>query len=309
MQLHVLSWDRDLDLTRPQGPRGWGNALALIAAELGPEDLRWAADPGRPGRESVAFAWHPGIGTLRTALLTRRLVYLCWGFARTRNIGLKAWANRRKMRLIVRGAPLVLCNDTLTRDGLKANFGIDARLVRFPVDTAYFSEGPRPAQRPDVLIPGSNDRDEALARDLALRGISVLRVTQSDSVASWHAEHPVAGLRVLRDIPFAELRTLYQSCRAVILPLRETYHAAGQTAALEALASGARLIISDGFTSTIVAGYAGVTVLPGQAGPEEWIGAIEARTRPEGRGPGIAAHAPEKVAAEIAALIREAMTA
>ncbi len=302
--LQVLSWTHDRNDAGPGGPRGWGDTLARIAARLGGR-VRWRPE-GSPARGAAILAWHPEPKALAAALLTRRLTYLCWGLAE-RPANAAARSRRLMLRLIVRNARRVVCNDAVTRDRLSRAFGVTAAALPHSVDTDWFAGGDAPA-RPEVLVPGSNDRDETLVRELALGGIPVIRVTQEPKVAAWHAANPAPGLTVMTDIPFPELRALYKGCRAVLLPLRETDHAAGQTAALEAIAAGPRggLLISEGFTSTIVGTYGGVTVMQAGATAGDWAARIAALPEtPLPRAPEIDRHAPDAVADAFAALMRD----
>jgi hypothetical protein len=69
---------------------------------------------------------------------------------------------------------------------------------------------------------------------------------------------------------YAELRHLYQTATAVLLPITSRNHAAGQTSLLEAVACGAPVVISEGRTGAMLNGARSLLISRGGS-PDEWI--------------------------------------
>ncbi|QNA91714.1 MULTISPECIES: glycosyltransferase family 4 protein [unclassified Microbacterium] len=115
--------------------------------------------------------------------------------------------------------------------------------VPFGIDSDFFGPKPYP-DRPRIVSVG-NDRDRdpatlyaALARVLAVRPETEVMVqTRSDLV-------PPEGVRVVRNMPHAELRDLYATASVVAIPTRPNLHASGMTVALEALATARPVVVS-----------------------------------------------------------------
>jgi hypothetical protein len=151
-----------------------------------------------------------------------------------------------KLIALLRTAAVVVVNDKITRNDVRRLAGRDAKIVPYVVDTDFFEYAP-PQNRSDfVLVPGNNDRHEALVQRIARQGLRVVRLTTDERVAQYHAEHNNSNLDVRVKVSYLELRDYYQTATAVVLPLVSKNHAAGQTSLLEGIACGAPLLITDG---------------------------------------------------------------
>jgi len=107
---------------------------------------------------------------------------------------------------------------------------------------------------------------------LAQSGRSVVwLVNNRDLISRYGDAHP--NLRLLFHVTNEELRRLYQTCQAAIMPARRDFHAAGQTTGLEAISCGAPVVMSQGRAATIFAGVQGVRVVTGNT-HEAWIEAV-----------------------------------
>lgn len=241
---------------QPLAPRRWHHVLAAVATGLGdPQPRRFRMrEVLAPGREFLF--WHPGPEALSIGLAGRRLVYLCWGMPSPEGHPLSQRAKRERLRLVLKLAHTVAVNDEVTAAEVQALTGRQAVRIPYLVDTDFFAYGAPEQRGMEVLVPGDNDRDELLVRELARTGTPVVRVTRSEQVASYHRQRgALVGLDVRMNVPFTELRRLYQTVQAVLLPIGSCHHAAGQTSLLEALSAGAPVIISAGRVATIGANY------------------------------------------------------
>ena len=237
-------------------PRRWQHVLLALAQRLGtasPSGFR-PADVLDP--RAVFVFWEPTVQALTVAAARRPMVYLCWGMPAARGHALTRRIKQERLRSLLRMARVVAVNDDVTGAEVQALSGRPPVHIPFLVDTDFFAYAPLAERGPQVLVPGDNDRDEALVRAFAQHGVPVVRVTREPRVVDYHRERgSIAGLDVRTNVPFHELRTLYQTARAVLLPIRTSNHAAGQTSLLEAIAAGAPILISEGRVAGIGASY------------------------------------------------------
>ena len=250
----------------------------------------------------IHFGWNLRPSTILAALLRRPLAYMCWGVAYHRGV------RRRIARMVLRAADVVFVNDARTAEEVRALAGVEARRLPYLVDTDYFAFSA--GQREDFLFcPGANDRDGDVLLGLARLGHKVVWLNNLPDLAARYAGL-TPNLTIVAHPSFTDLRTLYRRCAAVVQPLTRDIHAAGQTTTLEALASGAPVILGSGRTAEMFAQGALIDVVDGRD-IDAWSVAVEkalARDRNEpSLAPARAAqiakdHAPEAVASQ---LIRE----
>lgn len=247
----------------------------------------------------VHFGWNLRLSTILAALFRRPLAYLCWGVAYHRGI------RRCVARMVLQSADIVFVNDDRTAAEVREVAGVEARYLPYVVDTEFFSVADVP--RGDFLFcPGANDRDGEVLLALARNGHKVVWLNYFPELVAQFKDLN-ENLSVVAGLSFESLRELYRSCAAVVLPLTRDIHAAGQTATLEALASGAAVILSSGRTAEIFA-EAGLVDLVGARGVDAWLRAVEEVVLRERNDPGLAraragriarSHAPEAVASEL----------
>lgn len=135
--------------------------------------------------------------------------------------------------------------------------------VPFGIDSSFFIARPYPPRPRIVSVGNDRDRDPvtlfaALARVLAIRPeTEVVVQTRSDL-------DPPQGVRVVRQLPHAELRDLYATASVVAVPTRANLHASGMTVALEALATARPVVVSDtpGMRQYVSEGHTGHIVPP-----------------------------------------------
>lgn len=213
------------------------------------------------------FAWHPTRDVTLAALGFGGLTYLCWGFPYR-----GGWRDRR-LEVILRRATHVLVNDEATRAEIADRIGREAQIVPFFVDTDFFNFRPLLGREDFLFCNGVNDRDPELLLALAQRGHRIVWLVNDDSLSQkYRGAHPNLSLR--RNVSYGELRGLYQTCRANIMPSRQDAHCAGQTTGMEAIACGAPLVISPGRTAGIFAGLPSV-VIAADNSPDSWDAALQ----------------------------------
>lgn len=247
----------------------------------------------------IHFSWHLHKSTILAALLGRPLAYMCWGVAYHRGV------RRRIARMVLRAADVVFVNDARTAEEVRALAGVEARRLPYLVDTEFFAfaEG----EGEDFLFcPGANDRDGDVLLALARLGHKVVWLNNLPDLAARYAGLS-PNLTIVAHPSFTELRSLYRRCTAVVQPLTRDIHAAGQTTTLEALASGAPVILGTGRTAEMFTEAGLVDFVAGCDG-DVWSAAIEralAREQADlSLAPARAAHvarhhAPEAVAARL----------
>jgi hypothetical protein len=259
---------------RPR-PKKWEEVVGEAAREVtgcGPILASWYLLL----RPRIAFfSWGPSLRVLVTGLLGRQAGYLCWGIPRAKSKGILLKLKRLRLKLILRGAKIILVNESSTQRDIKELTGRESRVVPYIVDAEFFRFG-EPGQRNEfVLVPGNNDRDEELVRQISRAGRKVIRVTSDPKVvAQYRSIDSDSTVQVLHNIGYEKLRTLYQTAFAVALPLKGWNHPAGQTALLEAVASGAPVVVTRGRIFEQISFLASVTVCEGNT-LAEWLQAFE----------------------------------
>ena len=116
-----------------------------------------------------------------------------------------------------------------------------------------------------VLAVGSEQRDfVSLIRAMEGTAIKLIIVVNKTIAAELNALDHEANLRVLSNIPFVELRALYEQARVVVAPLHNVDYAAGSTSILEAMAMGRPVVVSRtrGIEDYVVEDITGVYVAP-----------------------------------------------
>ncbi len=249
-------------------PLKWHRFLDQWAQERTGEPIARCSLAGL-ARGGLLFAWLPSREAVVAAHLGR-LVYLYWG-------GLPSSTLRRAaLRSILRRARVVLVNDPVAADEAEVLAGCRTVQVPMFIDTSFFAYAPPENREQFLFCAGSNDRDPDMLVALAQSGRSVVwLVNNRELLDRYRDAHP--NLRLLFHVSNEDLRRLYQTCHAAIMPARRDFHAAGQTTGLEAISCGAPVIMSQGRAATIFAGVPGVRVVaaPAVAGWHEAIAGLD----------------------------------
>jgi glycosyltransferase involved in cell wall biosynthesis len=255
-------------------PVSWDEMLRAVAQCMTgspPQFFRWRSIFS--GRYAF-YSWRPTFGILLAALLGRRSVYLCWGFPKPERSRVMTFVKAARLSAILRCVDVVIVNDALTRAEIRRMVGRDALIMPTAVDTDFYRFAPAADREDFFLVPGDADRDEVLLAQLAARGVRIIRVARSARVAEAHRRADCAAtVEVRLCVSYAELRSLYQRASAVLLPLTTESHAAGQTVLLEAVASGAPVIIS-GTRSSDILGQQKTIFVCASRRAEDWLAKI-----------------------------------
>jgi len=277
-------------------PFRWNDLLDRVAdGAILPFGARTMFAPG------LHFSWHFYRSTILAALLGRPLAYLCWG------VGYHRGLRRRLARLVLRAADVVLVNDARTAAEVREVAGVEAVRLPYLVDTEFFSFAPATGPRePFLFCPGANDRDGDVLLALAQAGHKVVWLNNLPASAA-HYDGLSVNLTLVVRPDFVKLRDLYRSCAAVVQPLTRDIHAAGQTTTLEALASGAAVLLGAGRTAELFAEGDLVDVVEGRD-TAVWSAAVDTMLARERADPALASeraariardHSPEAVAAQL----------
>ena len=204
------------------------------------------------GRQTL-FAWHPSSPIVWSAL-RQNLIYLSWG------VPWESGLKQALLKMALSRSANLLVNEAVTREELTTILPQkDIFLMPFYIDPEWWSFSPHTNRESYLFCPGLNDRDPEVLIELARKGHLVIWLANKASEQEYNDKFE--NLRVVSGIPYLELRQYYQSCRAVILPLKEDRHAAGQTTSMEAMACGAPIYISSGRTSSIFAEQPSVEII------------------------------------------------
>jgi glycosyltransferase involved in cell wall biosynthesis len=116
-----------------------------------------------------------------------------------------------------------------------------------------------------ILVVGREQRDwQTLLQATSATGLKLVIVASSPWSTSRLDLVKAGGVRVLKYVPYVELRNLYARARLVVLPLRDVDYAAGVNTALEAMSMGKPLVLSrtQGIQDYVVHGETGMYVTP-----------------------------------------------
>ncbi len=297
--LDRIEWNRTLSQRKAMAestamPRRWNEVVDRVAqGQVLPSGLATMFARG------IHFGWNLMPSIILAAAFRRPLAYLCWGVDYHRGI------RRRVARMVLRSADVVFVNDDKTAAEVRKVAGVQARRLPYVVDTEFYAIDAAP--RGDFLFcPGANDRDGEVLLALARGGRKVVWLNYIPELAQRYKDLD-ENLTVVANISFERLRELYRSCAVVVLPLTRDVHAAGQTTALEALASGAAVILSSGRTAELFDEAGLVDVVDGRD-VDAWSRGIEKVLARERADPGLGQaraahiakiHGPEAVADEL----------
>jgi glycosyltransferase involved in cell wall biosynthesis len=264
--LHRLS-DHGFDL-RAAAPATAGHTARALRALGGYE---WAVSgAGRLDDAALEICWDERSGVPAAWRSRQRgepsvATGVIWLTDRAR----AAAAHRRLAGPALRRARLVWALSRAQLPVLRDQFGVrDSRLahVTFGIDADFFAAGPQ-AATPGLVVAAGNDRHRDHA--LAVRAMAEVRrrvpaarlelatrqeVSLPDELG---ARHPVLDHR--------GMRALYQRAAVALVALRPNLHVSGVTVALEAMACGRPVVITDtpGMRDYVEHGVTGLLVPPG----------------------------------------------
>ncbi len=115
----------------------------------------------------------------------------------------------------------------------------------FGIDAEFWSYE-RPSAGPPVIVSVGNDRDrdpETLfaALDIIIKSVPDVRaLVQSDTTST-----PPKGVEMFSRVTHEKLRTIYQGSTLVMVATKPNLHVSGMTVALEAMATGRPVVMSD----------------------------------------------------------------
>lgn len=295
--LDRIEWQQTLDQRKALAegaPFRWNDLLDRVTRRS-----ILPAGPATMFAPGIHFSWHLHRSTIFAALLRRPLAYMCWGVAYHQGI------RRRIARMVLRAADVVFVNDARTAEEVRTIAGVEPQRLPYLVDTQFFAFAAEPREG-FLFCPGANDRDGGVLLALARQGYRVVWLNNLPDLAARYAGL-TQNLTVVVRPSFAELRSLYQRCAAVVQPLTRDVHAAGQTTTLEALACGAPVILGAGRTAELFT-EAGLVDVVRDQDLAAWSGAIARVLSRERDDPTLARaraahvahhHSPEVVAARL----------
>lgn len=235
-------------------PRRWHDLVIKVSNDLTGCDPVECKLQNLFDSASIILSWGPNAFTCLAALVTRRLIYICWEPPPVRRRNLRGFTRWLRLFIVVKFAATVVVNDELTLRDLRARTGRSAIVIPFFVDTKFFMRPQRLIRTATVVVPGNKDRVEDLVKAVAAAGFMVTRVSSHERVLGEYGGRGVdmGNLRISYKVSFAELRDIYLRAGVVVIPLADDSSAAGQTSALEAAACGCRIAISEGRSSSIL---------------------------------------------------------
>ena len=228
-------------------PRDWNDVIQYTTQKLTNRPRCIQSIKHLFSNNNLFIYWGPSLFIFISALLNRKILYICWGVPKPSNTFMYR-LKLHKLKVVLQHSDVVLVNDYQTYNEISHLIKNKLFIAPYIVDTDFYSMSL--LQRDNFIVaPGDNDRNELLIRAIGEAGIKAYRITRTGKIAAYHRFS--LNVSVKYKIPYSELRLLYQKATAVILPIHSLNHLAGQTSVLEALSCGTPVIISAGRTSTI----------------------------------------------------------
>jgi glycosyltransferase involved in cell wall biosynthesis len=229
--------------------RSHGSARGLRGKLLGPHLRHAWASAGAARSDSTVFADGEHVGLPLAAFLWARRR------RRVRLVVLGHYIDKSWKRALFRVATGLLPRGTLTlHSAMQAEAirpllknGWELQLLPYQVDTDFWTGQFVETSRPVIVAAGSENRDyETLIE--AVRGLDVdVRVASGSHWAREQASAPdlPANVQLIREtLSFAELRELYGSAAAVVVPLHPVRNQSGITTILEGMSMGKAVVLT-----------------------------------------------------------------
>lgn len=252
-------------------PRRWPELLNQISLDLcGRRARAWTAHDALVDR-GLLIVTGPSPDLLLASTIGIRIGYLCWGLPLDGPASRRGLVSEAMLRAI-RGASRLWVNESLSYCELKQLTRRSARRLPYLVDDEFFR--PSGTAGEYLLAVGSNDRDAATLRALADAGQRVVWICPDAQRSGGQLPHH-PFLEIVSGASDVQVRTWYSGSRAVVLPLTADRHAAGQTVALEGLASGKPVVMSDGRAARIFRRVPTTLSVPLGAPVDAWLGALD----------------------------------
>lgn len=126
--------------------------------------------------------------------------------------------------------------------------GADIRWIGHFVDTEFFRPSDNPRWTGDyILCPGDHRRLEHVVTGVAeTLGTKIIRFSTDPRVLAYHEAHSSAYVQCLGNIPFTEVRELYQSAKIVLNAVDDRHWPVGITTFCEALSTNRPVVTSAG---------------------------------------------------------------
>lgn len=250
-------------------PRG-RNALASRLLHACTRSYEWVAPVGPDGVPEVSFAWDERVG-IPMALTARDPVCVVTGVIWLTDRAPRCGALTALERRALQRCAAVWALSSTQLPILREVWGVEARRlhhVRFGVDRDFWVPGPDPGRSGRVLVVG-NDRHRDFAT--AVRAVQIARAGRPDLRVHVVTEQqvdvpPEVGVRTA-GMGHVALRQEYQRAELCVIALRPNRHCSGLTAALEAMACGRPVIVTEtpGMGDYVRHGHDGLLVPPGDA--------------------------------------------
>lgn len=270
-----------------RGGGQYAHLLPLLPLAMRRFDLR--------GYDLVATSHHAFANRVRVPTSTRLLSYVHsparWMWepsmraeeaGRLGSAGLAAFAatQRSPDRAAAQRVDTMLANSTAVAERAERWWGRTARVVHPPVDTEYYRPDPA-VQREDFFLLAGRlvpyKRPHVAAAAAARAGVRL--VVAGDGRFRRQVEQAGGGaVELLGRVSDAELRSLYQRCRALVMPGVEDFG----IVPVEAQACGAPVVAlaAGGVLDTVVRGVTGVLYDEDPADPAAGLAAALAAFRP-----------------------------
>lgn len=250
----------------PQGR----DALVSRLLRASTRAYEWVGPSGADSVPEVCFAWDERVG-IPMALTARDPARVVTGVIWLTDRAPWRGALRALERRALQRCAAVWALSSTQLPILRAGWGVEARRlhhVRFGVDRDFWVPGPDPGRSGRVLVVG-NDRHRDFAT--AVRAVEIAQVSRPDLRVHVVTEQPVdvppeVGVRTA-GMSHVALRQEYQRAEMCVVALQLNAHCSGVTAALEAMACGRPVIVTEtpGMGDYVRDGHDGLLVPPGDA--------------------------------------------
>ncbi len=203
--------------------------------------------PG-PGGNTTAIAWdeRTGLRMLNSVRADRMYCGVIW--ATDNLMRRESRLSLMELRRALKTFDGVWCLSTgqvaLLRDWL--GFRVDqVRYLRFGVDADFFSFSSLPNNRP-LIVSFGNDRDRDPKSLYEALDIVLKRIPDAQALVQCDTSMPAPkGVKVIERVSHQRLREIYRRSSLALIATRPNLHASGMTVALEAMATGRPVVVTD----------------------------------------------------------------
>jgi len=175
---------------------------------------------------------------------------------------------------------VILTYSRLAETDLSARFpDTPVKWIGLFTDTAFFNPAGLPSPSDEfILCPGDHKRIESVVTKIATAlKVKVVRFATDPKVAAYYEQNPCPYVTCVTNVPFVEVRRLYQAAKLVINVADDRFWPVGITTFCEALAMNKPVVTPGGHSSSgycFADGYRPYWTVKNAFDADEWVSVV-----------------------------------